>query len=76
MKCKVLFLASFLLITVVAKCSLCAGGEAEMAAGTEGCRAKGAQKFQGWDRPWGKKDLGTHRTEDKGQRSRFVPGMR
>lgn len=47
MKCKVLVLASFVLIIVVAKCSLCADGEAEIAAGKEGCRTKGAQKFPG-----------------------------
>lgn len=47
LKCKVLFLASFSLIIVVAKYSLCADGEAEIAAGKEGCRTTRAQKFPG-----------------------------
>lgn len=77
MKCKVLFLASFSLIIVVAKYSFCADGEAEIAAGKEGCRTKGAQKFSRAGMDHGqKRNLRTHSIEDTGQKSSFVTGMR
>lgn len=43
--------------------------------GRKAAGPRGLRNSQDWDRPWRKKDLGTHRIEDLGRRSRFVPGL-